>query len=97
MASTLIQFRTDDVSKAQASLICAKLGIDLQVYLRMCMTRLIQENGVPFSMRVDDIKNKGIAALKRSSERAIESGVADMSLDEINAEIDAARAERYGE
>ena len=62
MASSLVQFRTEDTSRIKAASICEQLGIDLPTYLRACIARLIQENGI-----------------------------ADLSLDEINAEISAAR------
>lgn len=55
MANTLVQFRTEETVRIQAVHICEKLGIDLPTYLRMCMSRLIQENGVPFSMKADDV------------------------------------------
>ena len=48
MANTLVQFRTEEISRIKAVSICEKLGIDLPTYLRMCMSRLIQENGIPF-------------------------------------------------
>ncbi len=92
MASTLVQFRIDDSAKTTATHICERLGIDLQSYLRMCILRLNQENGIPFSMNVNDIpKNKGIEAMKAASRIAEESGISDMSLDDINKEIKAAR------
>ena len=92
MASALVQFRTDDESKIKAMSICEKLGMDLQTYLRMCLSRLIQENGVPFSMKIEDsTSNKGLEALKAASKIAEENGIADMSLDEINEEIAQAR------
>ena len=92
MASTLVQFRTDDSAKATAVSICERLGIDLQSYLRMCISRLNQENGIPFSMNVNDIpRNKGIDAMRAASRRAEERGISDMSLQEINKEISAVR------
>lgn len=92
MANTLVQFRTEETSRIKAVSICEKLGIDLQTYLRMCISRLIQENGVPFSMKLDGIsENRGIEAMKAASRIAEENGIADMTLDEINAEISAAR------
>ncbi len=92
MANTLVQFRTEETSRIKAVSICEKLGIDLQTYLRMCISRLIQENGVPFSMKLDDVsENRGIEAMKAASRIAEENGIADMTLDEINAEISAAR------
>ncbi len=92
MANTLVQFRTEETARIKAVGICEKLGIDLPTYLRMCVSRLIQENGVPFSMKVDDIsENQGLRALKAASRIAAENGIADMTLDEINAEISEAR------
>lgn len=88
MANALIQFRADEKDKIKAVEICSHLGIDLSVYLRMCMTRLIRENGVPFSMKVSDIgNNKGIEAIKTAGKIAKNNGIADMTLEEINAEI----------
>ena len=50
MANTLIQFRADDTEKIKAVKICEQLGIDLQTYMRMCISRLVRDNGIPFSM-----------------------------------------------
>ena len=92
MSSVLVQFRTEDTAKAKAISICDRLGLDLQSYLRMCISRMNQENGIPFSMNVNDIpKNRGIEAMKAASRIAEENGIADMSLEEINTEIDASR------
>ena len=92
MANSLIQFRTEESSRIKASNICEKLGIDLPTYMRMCISRLIQENGIPFSMNLNDIsENKAIRAMKAASRIAEENGIADMTLEEINAEISEAR------
>ena len=94
MASTLVQFRTDDQEKNNAAAVCKTIGIDLQDYLRLCMARLISEQGIPFSMNASDIcAAKAKKAMKLASRIAAENGVADLSLDEINAEIIAARKE----
>ncbi len=55
MSSVLVQFRTEDTAKAKATSICDRLGLDLQSYLRMCISRMNQENGIPFSMNVNDL------------------------------------------
>ena len=92
MASTLVQFRTEESAKATAVSICDRLGIDLPSYLRMCISRLNQENGIPFTMNVNDIpRNKGIEAMRTSSRIAEENGISDMTLQEINEEINAVR------
>ena len=92
MANSLIQFRTEETSRIKAINICEKLGIDLQTYMRMCISRLIQENGIPFSMNLNDMsENRAIRAMKAASRIAEENGISDMTLNEINAEIAAAR------
>lgn len=92
MANTLVQFRAEETSRIKAISICEQLGIDLQTYLRMCISRLIQENGIPFSMKLDEISdNKGLQAMKAASQIAAKNGISDMTLEEINAEISAAR------
>ena len=92
MANVLVQFRADEATRIQAGTICEKLGIDLQTYLRMCMSRLIQENGIPFSMKINgESDNPGLRAMKAASRIAEENGISEMTLDEINAEISAAR------
>ena len=92
MSSSLVQFRTEDTSKIKAISICERLGIDLPTYMRMCISRLIQENGIPFSMKLDcGTESTGLAAMKAASRIAEENGISDMSLDEINAEIAEAR------
>lgn len=92
MANTLVQFRAEETARIRAINICEKLGIDLQTYLRMCMSRLIQENGIPFSMKLNDESgNRGLDAMKAAGRIAAENGISEMSLEEINAEISAAR------
>ena len=89
MASSLVQFRTEDTSKIKAITICERLGIDLPTYMRMCISRLIQENGIPFSMKLDEEpENKGVKAMKAASLIARQNGISEMTLDEINAEIE---------
>ena len=87
MASVLVQFRTEDTEKIKAVQILDRLGLSLPAYLRMCVSRLNRENGIPFSMKVEEDINPGIRALRRASSIAEESGIADMTLEEINAEI----------
>ncbi len=91
MSSTLVQFRTEDTEKLKSIQILDKLGLSLPAYLRMCMSRLNQENGIPFSMKLEDENNPGIRALQRASKIAEEYGISDMTLEEINAEIKETR------
>jgi len=96
----IVQFRVDDNLKLQASSVYEKLGIDLSSALRMFMKRSVMVNGIPFSMILDEEDydpGKAISAMKRINESAKKSGSSEMTLDEINAEINQFRKERRGE
>ena len=70
------------------------LGLDLSTAIRIFLTRSVQERGIPFRMTLKEEEYKAEAAvdaMKRMSAVALENGVADMTLEEINAEIDAVR------
>ncbi|MCD7717255.1 MAG: type II toxin-antitoxin system RelB/DinJ family antitoxin [Lachnospiraceae bacterium] len=92
MANTLVQFRTDENTRLKAVNICEKIGIDLPTYMRICISRLVRENGIPFSMNLNDSNDSNaVKAMKEASRIAEENGISDMTLDEINAEIADAR------
>ena len=91
MANGLLQLRVDDNLKREATEIYSQLGLDLPTAIRMFLTRSVQVKGIPFSMQLPEGNYKAIAAMRRMSRMAEECGVADMTLDEINAEIAAAR------
>ena len=91
MASTLVQFRMEDIEKQKSIQILERLGLTLPAYLKMCMSRLNQENGIPFTMKIESGGNPGIDALNRARRIAKGYGAADMTLEEINAEIAEAR------
>lgn len=92
MANSLIQFRTEEASRIKAMAICERLGIDLQTYMRRCISRLIQENGIPFPMKLDDLPdNKAVRTMRSAGRIDDENDIADMTLDVITAEIAEAR------
>ena len=93
MANSLVQFRIDDGLRRQASELCAKLGFDLTTYLRMSLAKLVQEQGVPFSVKLNAVPSadEAIAAMRKLSAISRANGNSRMSLSDINAEISAAR------
>lgn len=97
MANSLVQIRIDDELKAEASALYEALGIDLPTAVRMFIKRSVMVKGIPFSMTIPESEYKeerALRAMQEISEAAQKSGVADMTLEEINEEIDAARKER---
>ncbi len=97
MATSVLQVRVDDELKAQAAAIYVDLGIDLSTAIRIFLKRTVIQNGIPFSMtlpRKDYKADRAVRAIYSLGEAAEENGTADMTLEEINAEISTARAER---
>ncbi|WP_405379243.1 type II toxin-antitoxin system RelB/DinJ family antitoxin [Phascolarctobacterium sp.] len=96
MATTMVQVRVDSELRKQAAEICDNLGIDLPTAIRIFMKRTVMENGIPFSMKLPKVSAQeqcAVSALHALSEAAQKNGTADLSLEEINAEIDACRKE----
>lgn len=94
MANGLLQLRIDDTLRKEASDVYSRLGLDLPTAIRMFLTRSVQVRGIPFSMILPEENYKAtvaVTAMKRMSSDAENAGVADMTLDEINAEIEAVR------
>ena len=98
MATSVMQVRVDDDLRAKAAAVYDELGIDLPTAIRMFLKRSVAGNGVPFSMTLPKQEayraDWAIRAMQSLSEAAQQNGTADMSLDEINAEIAASRADR---
>ena len=97
MSTSLLQVRVEDSLKDEAARVFESLGIDTSTAVRMFLKRAVMDNGIPFRMTLPKEPyraDRGVRAMQEISESATKKGVADMSLDEINAEIEAFRAER---
>ena len=97
MSTSLLQVRVEDSLKDEAARVFENLGIDTSTAVRMFLKRAVMDNGIPFRMTLPKEPyraDRGVRAMQEISESATKKGVADMSLDEINAEIEAFRAER---
>ena len=96
MANTLVKVRVEEKLKEYVTTIYEELGMDLPTAIRIFLKRSVQEKGIPFSMKLTDIQrdNKAVSAMQRMSQAAEENGIADMTLEEINQEIQAVRQGR---
>ena len=100
MATSLLQVRVEDSLKNEAAIVFENLGIDLSTAVRMFLKRAVMDNGIPFRMTLPKEPyraERGYRAMQEISEAAERNGVSDMPLEEINAEIEASRAERDGQ
>jgi len=97
MATSLLQVRVEDSLKDEAAQVFERLGIDTSTAVRIFLKRAIMENGIPFRMTLPKepySAERGYRAMVEIGEAAEKNGVAEMTLDEINAEIEASRKER---
>ena len=97
MATSLLQVRVEDSLKDEAAQVFEKLGIDTSTAVRMFLKRAIMENGIPFRMTLPKTPynaDRGYRAMVEISDASERNGVSEMSLDEINAEIETSRKER---
>ena len=97
MGTSLLQVRVDDSLKDEAARVFENLGIDTSTAVRMFLKRAVMDNGIPFRMTLPKEPyqaDRGFRAMQEISEMSKNNGASEMSLDEINAEIEASRAER---
>ena len=91
----LIQFRADKALKQEVAEIYERLGMDLPTAFRMFMAKSKMVKGLPFEALLPENTITRAEAKNAFYElRNQAANVPEMLLDEINAEIQAARAER---
>lgn len=88
----LIQFRADKVLKQEVAEIYEALGMDLSTAFRMFMVRSKLVRGLPFDVSLPESAVTRTEAKEVFSDlRKQASDVPEISLDEINQEIDKVR------
>ena len=95
MDSQAFQLQIDNNLAQKATDIFCNLGLDLKTAVELFLNSSVQVRGIPFAMRLPDNRNnsssEAITAMKNISRMAEQAGGADMTLEEINAEIEAVR------
>lgn len=97
MATSVVQVRMDESLRADASSVAEQLGLDLPTAIRVFLKKMVAERAVPFSLslpRERGAADDGLSAMAELGWRAAADDVADMTLEEIEAEIAAVRSER---
>lgn len=92
----LNQFRSDKALRDDCVAIYAAMGMDLNTAFRMFMERTRMVNGLPFPAVLPEryriTRSEALATINALRDEAAD--LPEPSLEEINAEIAAARAER---
>ena len=103
MSGALVQIRVDEKLKEDAAAVYERLGLDLSTAVRIFFKRSVAENGIPFSMKLENteqnlirryISPELISAMQSMAQSAAANGVSDMNLEDITAEINAVRTDK---
>ena len=89
--------RVDDNLKKNFDMICDDFGFTSTAAITVFMKTVVRERRIPFEIKAssrEQINNDAWAAFMKMRDQAAAAGVQDMSLEEINAEIQKARNEK---
>ncbi len=96
MAQATFSVRMDEVLKKQFDALCQEFGMNASTAINVFARAVVRQRRIPFeiSSPESDITREGaMQAFMALRAEARENGVADMSLEDINREIDLARME----
>lgn len=91
---TSMTIRVDEQLKKNFDLLCDEFGLSNSAALNIFMKTVVRERRIPFEIKADsedEIRKKGWLAFQRMRVSALTAGAGDMTLEEINEEIAAAR------
>ena len=97
MAQAIFSIRMDESLKNQFDYLCQEFGMNTTTAINIFARAVVRERKIPFEITAPESKitrEDAINAFRLLRAQAKANGVSDMSLDEINDEIKAARTER---
>ena len=97
MSQATISIRVDQTLKNKFDSLCETFGLSATAAFNIFMKTVVRERRIPFEIRADaDNSPRQMAqdAFEAMRQSLAQSGIGEMTLDEINAEIKATRDER---
>ena len=97
MGQTTLSMRVDDTLKKKFDMICDDFGFTSTAAITVFMKTVVRERRIPFEIKAsgrEQINKEAWEAFLEMRTQAAAAGVQDLTLDEINAEIQNARNER---
>ena len=94
MAQSTLSMRVDETLKKSFDSICDDFGFTSPAAITVFMKTVVRERRIPFEIKAstkEQVNKDAWAALLEMRAAAAEAGIQDMSLDEINAEIQEVR------
>lgn len=96
MAQATFSVRMDETLKNQFDTLCQDFGMNMTTAINVFARAVVRERRIPFEIASSDslvTRTGAMKAFQKLRMQAQANGVADLTLDEINTEIDAARRE----
>lgn len=95
MATAAFSVRMDEDLKVKFERMCESFGISMTAAINLFATAVVNEQRIPFEIRSKPLAREDILdSLRKARAQALSKNPNGMTLDEINAEIAAFRAER---
>lgn len=97
MGQATLSMRVDDTLKKKFDMICDDFGFTSTAAITVFMKTVVRERRIPFEIKAsgrDQINKEAWEAFLEMRAQAADAGVQDLSLEEINSEIQNARNER---
>lgn len=94
MAQATLSMRVDDALKKSFDTICDDFGFTSTAAITVFMKTVVRERRIPFEIKAsskEQINKEAWAAFLEMRAQAAEAGVQDLSIDDINAEIQNVR------
>ena len=94
MAQATFSVRMDEQLKKQMDEICNEFGMTTSTAFNIFARAVVRERRIPFEIKTKEepfAKERALEIMEKMRAEAVRNGTADMSLEEINAEIDAVR------
>lgn len=99
MAQATFSVRMDETLKKQFDGLCQEFGMNATTAINVFARAVVRQRKIPFeisSAETNITREGAMQAFMALRAQARDNGVSDMSLDEINNEIDLARKEMAG-
>ena len=96
MAQATFSIRMDETLKKQFDSLCSDFGMNATTAFNIFAKAVVRERKIPFeiSSPADTTRDNAIYTFHEMRKIAEENGLQDMTLDEINTEIEAVRARK---
>ncbi len=95
MAQSAVTVRIDSEMKSQFDELCEQFGMSANTAFNIFVKAVVRSRSIPFTIKGERMAQPNAIDLFLQQRRAAEANLeSEMTLDEINAEIRAAREER---